>query len=240
MSSSPDIQPYTLSPYNVGAYVANGRIVYPGPQRTKVAIWGFGCQSRHDVPFDRADFVIWSINNAWNASRDSQGRLRADTWWEMHNIAPDADGKYAGRPIQNENDMTWIRSCPVPLFTVEPFDTNPLAVVWPLDYYARKFRDYFTCTFAYQIATAIDWGFEEIHLFGLQLLLGTKREATVESSCVNYWLGLAEGKGVKVVVPPDDQFLLGHGGLHYGADYWSEASFVLDYIRRWDTMREAV
>ena len=100
--------------------------------------------------------------------------------------------------------------------------------MFPVDYLADKYRDYFSCTFAYQIALAIDEGFEEIAMHGLELAFGTQREATVERACVNYWLGLAEGKGIKITVPKND-FVLSHWH-RYGFNYWPEANIVKDYV----------
>lgn len=196
------------------------------------------------MPFDDPSFELWGINNFWNTMRDSQGRLRADRWWEMHQIYPDSHGIEMGRAIQDQNDMAWLRECPVPLYTTEPFDTvNPRALVWPIEHYARKYRDYFSCTFAMQIVHAFDEGFEELHVYGLELLYGTKREATVESSCVNYWLGYVEGRGMKVVIPAyrsgEKQFLLNHP-YRYGHQYWLERRWVEQYTDRWDRLPTAI
>jgi hypothetical protein len=187
------------------------------------------------------------MNNFWNVSRDSKGRVAASRWWEMHQIFPNTDGPDAGLMIQDTHDMEWIRDCPVPLYSTEPYPDNPNVVVWPIDYFARKYRDYFTCTFAMQIIQAFDEGFEELRVYGLELLLGTKREATVESSCVAYWLGYVEGRGMKVsIMPRDDvphsglgrigssqQFILAHP-YRYGHEYWEERRFTERYASKWD------
>ena len=147
--------------------------------------------------------------------RDSEDRLRADRWFEIH--PPTTD-------IQNEYDMQWLRECPVPIYTTEPFPENPNAVVFPVDRLANKFTDYFSCTFAYQIALALAEGFEEIAIHGLQLAYGTQREATVERACVDWWLGYAEGRGVRVTIPEGD-FVAKHW-FRYGFDYTNEAETV--------------
>lgn len=234
MMPSPDIRPYVISPHNAGLHVRDGLVVYPPgvPRRRKVAIWGFGSTSVRRVPFDSDEFIIYAINNGWNAARDSQDRLRADVWWEMHQITPDDLGPDAGTPIQDTNDMRWINTCPVPLYTTEPWPANPNAVVWDIEFFSYVFRPYFTCTFAMQMAQAIYDRYEEIHLFGVMLLAGTQREATVESSCLNYWLGLAEGRGIKVVVPDEDGLLLAHP-YYYGHEYWLERRWVEKYLHRW-------
>ena len=132
----------------------------------------------------------------------------------------------------------------MPLYTTQPWPANPNAIVWPIDYFARKYRDYFAATFAMQIIQAYDEGFEEIMVCGLELLFGTKREATVESSCINYWLGFVEGRGMRVTIPqwrdePDRDFLLKHFA-RYGHDYWAERRAVERYVRRWNHLPDAV
>ena len=170
------------------------------------------------LPWKDDTFEIWGINNFWNAMRDPEDRLRADRWFEIH--PPTTD-------IQNEYDMQWLRECPVPIYTTEPFPDNPNAVVFPVDRLAKKFTDYFSCTFAYQIALIIDEGFEELAIHGLELAHGTQREATVERACVNWWLGMAQGLGIKLLVPRGD-FVVSHWA-RYGFDYWNEANTVKKY-----------
>lgn len=242
-SYSPPIRPYTLSPSVADLVVVDGRVAYrhEAERRRKVAICGAG--GVRTMPWDDPTYECWAINNFWNTARDSQGRLAASRWWEQHQIAPDDDGPHYGEEIQNANDMAWIRECPVPLYTTEPFPENPRAVVWPVAYYAEKYRDYFTCTFAYQIATAIEEGFAEIKICGLELLRGTLRETTVESSCVTYWLGLAEGRGIRIDIAPradgSEQWLLNHP-FRYGHEYWEEADFVKGYCETLAGRRVAV
>lgn len=256
-SPSPEIRPYTLSPHVADLVVdtTDGRdrfINYRegAERRRKVAICGGAGQ--RTMPWDDPTFECWAMNNFWNTARDSQGRLAASRWWEMHQIFPAASGPHAGAAIQNELDMAWLRQCPVPLYTVEPFPENPRAVVWPVGRFARTYRDYFACTFAMQIAQAFDEGFEELHVHGLELVLGTKREATAEWACVSYWLGYVEGRGMKVVLGPGlihgrlgridgprEQWLLKHP-YRYGSEYWDEADLMLEYVARFATKKDAV
>lgn len=236
---SPVVLPYSgVSPHVADLHIVNGRVEYrdPAQRRKKVAICGAG--GVYTMPWEDPSFECWAINNFWNTARDTEGRIAASRWWEQHQILPDSDGKEQGLIIQDAQDMHWINTCPVPLYTTEPWPANPNATVWPIDYFAAKYRDYFTCTFAMQILQAFDEGFEELHIHGLTLLLGTKREATVESSCVNYWLGLVEGRGMKVVIR-DGDFVLRHP-YRYGHQYWMERRWVEQYIERWNTRLVAV
>ena len=214
---SKPIRPYTLSPYNAQTQVVDGRVIVT-PKRRRVAITGAG-KSLRDLPWHDETWEIWGINNFWNAMRDPTGRLRADRWFELH---PPTDD------IQDPYDMAWLRECPIPIYTTEPFPENQNAVVFPVDMLASRFRDYFSCTFAYQIALAIYEGFGELAVHGLELAYGTQREATVERACVNWWLGFAAGRGMTVTIPEDD-FVTAHWS-RYGFDYWREAKTVEQYV----------
>tara|TARA_R110000824_G_scaffold4038_7_gene19210 strand:- start:39 stop:716 length:678 start_codon:yes stop_codon:yes gene_type:complete len=211
------VRPFTISPHNAVSAIVDGRVVIT-PKRRKVAITGAG-RSIRQIPWTDESWEIWGINNFWNAMRDDDGRLRADRWFELH--PPTTD-------IQDPHDMNWLRECPVPIYTTEPFTGNPNAVVFPVDDLAAQFRDYFSCTFAYQIAFAIAEGFTEIAVHGLELAYGTQREATVERACVDWWLGFAEGRGVKVTIPDGDHVV--RHWSRYGFDYWREAKMVEQYV----------
>ena len=214
---SKPVKPLTLSPHNAKSEIVDGRVVIT-PRRSRVVISGAG-KSLRQIPWHDESWEIWGINNFWNAMRDDAGRLRADRWFELHPPTPG---------IQDPYDMNWLRECPLPIYTTEPFADNPNAVLFPVDRLAATFRDYFSCTFAYQIALAVDEGFREIAVHGLELAYGTQREATVERACVDWWLGFAEGRGIKITIPPDDHVV--RHWWRYGFDYWEEANFVKDYV----------
>jgi len=86
-------------------------------------------------------------------------------------------------------------------------------------------RNYMASTFSWQVALALAFGYKEIGLWGVQLWAG--REGIVERASLNYWLGIATGRGVRVTLP-DDCYLLWHPA-EYGLDYWKE----LEHVGRW-------
>lgn len=219
---SKPVRPYELSPYNSQHHVRDGTLVPATPRRTKVAITGAG-KSLRELPWSSAEWEIWGINNFWNAMRDERDRLRACRWFELHPPTSLSDGG-----PQDPDDMIWLRSCPVPIYTTHPFPENPNAIEFPVDVLAAQYRDYFSCTFAYQIALALSEGFQEIAVHGLELVYGTQREATVERACVDWWLGFAEGQGVKITIPSGDHVVC-HWS-RYGFDYWQEANTVKQYV----------
>lgn len=186
------------------------------PHRTRLAIVG-GMPLRHALPFDDPDLEVWSCNLV--LSLDRQQRLRADRWFELHPMS-----------VQSKNDMAWIRDNPRPLYTLdhEPAFTGslrfPIEAVESLGY-----ADYFSCTFSYQIALAILEGFEEIGLYGVDLVYGSDREREVELPSVAYWLGLFQGHGGRLVFPEHSSTL--HHPHRYGYEYWTEKRWTERRVR---------
>jgi len=177
------------------------------PRRTRLAIVG-GMPLRHAVPFDDPDLEVWSCNLV--LSLDRQQRLRADRWFELHPMS-----------VQNDNDMAWIRENPRPLYTLDYEPDFPRSLRFPIEAVAALgYADYFSCTFAYQIALAMVEGFEEIGLYGVDLVFGSVREREVELPSVTYWLGLFQGRGGRVVLPDHGSTL--HHPHRYGYEYWAE------------------
>ena len=153
-------------------------------------------------------------------------------WWMINEIAqPRFDRMFELHPmaVQNARELAWLAECPAPCYVLdldECVGKVKNAVQYPLERILEQTggRRYFTCTFAFQVALAVTEGFEEIGLWGVDLDLGTQRERLVEKPCVEYWLGLAEGKGVTVTLPPGAT-LLARPWL-YGYDYEDEKAQI--------------
>lgn len=186
-----------------------------GEHRSKVAI--IACDpSNSFAPFDSNEWAVWGCNSMWNICRDSFGDFRADRWFEMHPMS-----------VQTDAELSAIFQCPIPIYHLgdAKFDKAPLGVPYPIEAILNKFPyRYFTCTFAYQIALAIHEGFTTIGLFGVELDQGTARERMVEKACVEFWIGVARGAGVNVVLPEGSR-LCTQSKL-YGYDYHEEVDEV--------------
>lgn len=196
-------------------------IVRYAPSRTKVAIIGCG-SSRASAPWNDPAWIVWGLNEI--------PQPRATAWFEMHPMS-----------VQNAREFAWLAQCPTPCYVLSLEDCRPRvmdydgaaaaflgvknAVQYPL---ARVLalpgaRDWFTSTFAYQVALAIADGFEEIGLWGVDLRRGTLREQTVEWACLAWWCGYAAARGVKVTTAGD--YTWTHPG-RYGYDYHREKNAV--------------
>lgn len=175
----------------------------------KVALVGASMLGDDPPPIedDDEDWEVWGCNSLWRKHLDSQGRFRADRWFEMHPLS-----------AQTDQEMQDMSDCPVPLYVLYKMFI-PQSVVYPLEDIRKRFgeRDYFTVTFAYQIALALLEGYKEIGLWGVELWQGSTRETRIEFPCLMYWLGLARGMGVKITLPSYSK-LLWHEHL-YGYDY---------------------
>uniref|UniRef100_A0A6M3J494 Uncharacterized protein n=1 Tax=viral metagenome TaxID=1070528 RepID=A0A6M3J494_9ZZZZ len=58
--------------------------------------------------------------------------------------------------------------------------------------------DYFSNTVDYSIALALIEGYDEIHLYGVNMEVGS--EYIFEKAGVEFWIGMALGRGIKVIV----------------------------------------
>lgn len=227
-----------LSPHNarmdiVDAASAKVIMAVGEPPRRKVAIVGAGL-GKQEAPYDDPEWEVWALNvcGAW----DAQGRLRADRWFEMHEMH-----------AQSEDDWAWIRKCPVPLYVVPQafagpglvhrcvgqdrvLEAVPNAVRYPLEVVEELAGPYWACTFAYQIALALwEGAATDIGLYGVELAWGTERERTVEWANTSWWAGYAEGRGVRIHLPAAS--MLGRHLARYGVEYDQEIAAVKRYLR---------
>ena len=82
------------------------------------------------------------------------------------------------------------------------------AVPYPLNRVVECIgRDYLTSTPAYALALAITEGVDEIKLYGVHD--ATEREYIEQRPCLEWLLGLAEGRGIKLVLPALSPLLRG-------------------------------
>ena len=198
---------YGIDPFTI-ATIINADIgdVQCTPARKKVAIIGAGDYRKY-APWNDPEWECWGINEI--------GQPRATRWFELHPMT-----------VQNERELAWLAQCPTACYLLERDPRVPAGVRYPLERIMEKTggRSYFTCSFAFEIALALLEGFEEIGLWGVDLDLGTQRERLVEKPCVEYWLGLAEGRGVTVTLPPGATLL--QRPWLYGYDYEDEKAQI--------------
>jgi hypothetical protein len=181
-------------------------------KRKKVAIIGGGT-TRKDVPYDDDGWEFWGVNEI--------KQKRVDRWFELHPLA-----------LNNDYEMAQLKKYKVPVYMIRVYKEVPKSVRYPIEDVLSMdgAREYFTCTFAFQVALAIFEGFKEIGLWGVSLGLGSPRERVVEKACLEWWLGYAVGRGIKVRIHDEDD--LAKSTFLYGYNYFWEAHDVNKRITR--------
>jgi hypothetical protein len=160
------------------------------PPRKKVAIIGFATNTLHLVPWVDPEFELWGLNQGY-----AHMLRRADRWFEMHlpEYTEDArDPKY--REV--------LQKIGIPVYMPEIAADVPTSVRYPIEAViglTPKRRDYFTSSISFMIALAVLEGFEAIHLYGINLAIGSEYE--YEKPCAEYWCGFCEGRGIDLFVP---------------------------------------
>lgn len=151
----------------------------------KVIILGTA-QTMQDAPFEDESFDIWAVGTAMTHGKklvprvDKIFELHTKARWEMRTF------------VYNE------RECPVMM--QEHFPEVPKSIPFPKDMILKKYREYFTNSISWMIALAVEEGYKEIHLYGVHM--ATVSEYAYEMPSCEYYIGVAEGKGVKCYVPP--------------------------------------
>ena len=165
--------------------------------KKKVAILGY-TPSRSKAPFDDPSFEIWGLNDLYK----QDDITRWDRWFQIH-TPEDVN--------ENKNRVQWHKllvdyaqwDCPVYFQEAIPGLKN--SVKYPLDEIVAHFGRYFTNSISYMIALAIYEGFEEIHVYGVDMSTATEY-AHQRPSC-EYFLGWAKGAGIKIHIPLESDLL---------------------------------
>lgn len=177
----------------------------------KVCIVGSNQLTRHLTDWEQdADF--WLFNEMGRAP----WAKKVDAVFQMHVPA-------IWRNPANVNDPShyaWLQAPhPFPVYMQDAYSDVPAAVKYPLDEICdallpglrRKSGEavrYFTSTCAYTIALAIYQGYDEIELVGIEMASDT--EYFAQRDGVTFWLGIAAGRGVRVILQDKSLLMRGH------------------------------
>jgi hypothetical protein len=164
----------------------------------KVAIVGFA-DTKDQAPFDDPSFEIWGLN-------DLHGSLkRYDRWFDIHprdNIELDTKlMRNAGQTPPENIGLSGLKKLNVPIYMQDRYEDVPFSVKFPLKEITESFQfgKYMTNSISYMTALAIYEGYEEIHIYGVDMAVGTEY-VNQRPSC-EYWVGVAAGRGIKLFIP---------------------------------------
>ena len=111
--------------------------------------------------------------------------------------------------------ITALSNITVPIYMQDSHDDISNSVKYPKDEVIKYFgRELFQSSVDYMVALAIYEGYEEIYLYGVDMQVN--EEYSYQKPSCSYWLGVAEGKGIKVYMPPECDLLKSY--YSYGYD----------------------
>ena len=184
------------------------------PKKSKVAIVGCADSKGH-TPFHLADeYEFWGVNNL-HLTLPGRPWTR---WFETHQIKMLPNGMYLrrGKPdFRGQPVPAYLQSLQalgIPVYMAQPLHAVPNAVQYPLDKVLEAFpRRYFTNTISYMMALALLEGFTHIGLYGIDMavsspLRGQNEYSHQRPSC-EYFIGIAEWRGVTVDIPAESDLL---------------------------------
>lgn len=154
---------------------------------------------------------------------------------------------------RGQRHVDWLRNCGIPVYCRVKWQDIPTCVVYPFERVRQAVgpwnraepsrRDlYLTNTACYMVALALTEHLEgqtvkKLHLAGVEL--NGFRERYAERMCLEYYLGMAEGMGIKVLRSPYGVGIL--EGPLYGKTAWPETiPGALDDLDRMEDDRAAV
>ncbi len=98
--------------------------------------------------------------------------------------------------------LSWMRTTSVPIMTSRKHADYPSLIEFPLSEVIGKFGyPYFNSTAAYAIAYAAYIGVQRLSVFGFDFTYANAHHAEKGRACVEFWLGIAAGLGIRTVIP---------------------------------------
>jgi hypothetical protein len=176
-------------------------------KKNKVAIVGFAPSTMADSRFlfDDPDCEIWGLNQLYMTYNSGQNlpdiAKRADRWFQIHHR-----NTYDANIVRDHSHHTWMtEQKDFPIYMQEKNPEIPMSVRFPKEKILEEFGSYFTNSISWEIALAIMEGFKEIHLYGIDM--ATSSEYSYERPSVEFFLGWAKGRGIKIIVPQKSDIL---------------------------------
>ncbi len=139
--------------------------------------------------------------------------------------------------------LTWIKTSKVPVVTSRKHPDYPALVEFPLEDVLNNLgHDYFNNTAAYAVAFAIHTGATQISVFGMDYTYANKHDAEKGRACVEFWLGQAHARGIKINLPKTTTLmdsccsraarLYGYDTLDVNFNIQADGMLKLDFVPR--------
>jgi len=187
--------------------------------RRYVCIAGFAETSRDYANHLDKKFEIWSLNRCYVFLK------RWDRWYEVHE--PDLFTGKTG--LREDGYLKMLQASKLPIYMQHPDPSIPNAIKLDLGEFDRAgLRHYYRTSIAHMLAHAVyehkieGKTIKELHICGVDM--SAFSEYSEQLPCVNYWLGVVEGLGIKVEIPTASPLLKGPDyGVHDERLLWAQA-----------------
>lgn len=209
------------------------------PKKKKVAIIGFA-PSWKEVPWEDPDMEFWTLNEAYRLLQTCKEAV-VDRWFEIHNLE---------RPPKNDPEhIEFLNKLEIPFYTLKKWDfiNNKNQIPFPFDDICKWLKDkghigsnYFTNSISWMLGLAIMEGFEEIHIYGVDMAVDSDKTGNSEYSyqkpSCEYLLGVAE-KYAKVYIPSTSDLLM--CAQRYAVDNDNERYvYIKKQLSTWEDMNK--
>lgn len=158
----------------------------------KIAILGGGQSTLRYAPWMDPTWELWA-----HASCRNQCARMPDVLFDLH---PPSLWRSPVKKHWDTSYLTWLQQNTVPIYMQEHYKDVPASLKYPFSQVIHQFRPYFTNHVAWMIALALTEGVTTIGLYGCHY--ESESEYGVQRGCAEYWCGVAEGRGVQIVIPP--------------------------------------
>lgn len=190
MDHALDVDPEDYPPPQGGVDPATGTVCIVGKGRTRVL-----------APWGEPDYEFWGLNDPmW---RKGHPPLKShDRWFQLHSPSYMEKHYPIGVRLLDER---WSAPTGVKLYMDRHYPEYPDSVAYPKDEVEAmtSFGYYHTSSFDWMVALAILEGWSKIELYGTSfatfpaILDG---EPLAARPCLEYWIGVAEGRGIEVTL----------------------------------------
>jgi hypothetical protein len=164
----------------------------------KIAIIG----AAHTVDFTPWYDPTWEI---WAHSTVYPLCKRVDRYFDLHPWKWITGKKVPGY-------VEWLTSIKTPVYMQRKFPAVPASVRYPKERILSEYRRYFTSQAAWMMALALSEGVTHLGFFGIHYALDEEHKKQ-RAGC-EYWMGVCEGRGVQLVLPPGSPLLRQPGWLY--------------------------
>lgn len=166
----------------------------------------------------------WGCNNTYK-----KVKVELDKLFIIHDL-------YLTQYNKEKNLIKEINEKSFPVYTLGKYDKLKNNVRYPMEKILKEFKmGYFLNNISYMLALAIIEKPKCIGMFGVDMNFQTNIEyMRNEKSCIEFWLGVATGRGIEIHIPQQSTIMKRQGrGAFYGMKAKKEGNGVLlipDYM----------